>query len=275
MMPFRRRAMRRPSRALVLPLLLLVVSGAGPRAGAQEWAARFPRHPDCDLKRAPGLVPASMETGTLIVRPVVFGTDDPMEHARVALSPLGEPETPLRPGPDERLPLRVFAGLSPGRYRLVAIALGYGKRTDTVTVEAGSSDTVRLPMPMWDDYSRNRHNCRPRGFRRAGEPACVTDDSTTAGLEEYARHVASPTERALLNLPRGDSLHVELIKDEKTCARAAQLYGRKDDPPRRVIVVRMSNIYLVYDPFEPLSTGEFDLYKVFDRRWRELVLLAS
>jgi hypothetical protein len=263
-------------KAIALTLGLLVASGTGSRAAGQEWAARFPRGPDCDLKRIRGPGPASGVTGTLIMRPVRFGTDTSIDYARVVLNPVEEPEPPIRPpGPDERAPVRVFDGLAPGRYRLMVLALGYARRTDTVTVDAGAIDTLRLPMLEWNEGFRNRHNCRPRGFRRSGEPACVTDDSTTAHEIEYARYLAAPGQRDTFNLPAGDSLRVELIRDEKTCARAARLYGREDDPPRRVIVIRMDNIYLVYDPFEPLDAGEWNVYKIFDRRWRELILLLS
>jgi len=264
-----------PRRNLLLPIILLVASGVDSQAAGQEWAARFPRHPECDTKRSHVRNQALGPTGTLIVHPVVFGTDTAIEYAIVNLLPGTEPE-PLAatPRPVDLSPFRVFSGVAPGTYRVMAFAIGYAKRSDTLTIQAGFVDTLRLPMPLIDDAVRNRHNCDPRGFRRAGEPVCITD-STADWQMGHARSLATPSERALFKLPPGDSTKVELVRDEKICARAAELYGEKGDPPRRVIVFRMDNVYLVYDPFEPVEAGEWDIHIIFDLRWRVVARLAA
>ena len=59
------------------------------------------------------------------------------------------------------------------------------------------------------------------------------------------------------------------------CEEAARVYGQPDDPPRRMIVVALDELYLVYDPFEPVSAGEWSIHSIYDRSWRHIVSLAT
>ena len=52
------------------------------------------------------------------------------------------------------------------------------------------------------------HNCRPRGFRRSGESACVTEGEEAEGELDYARTFAKPERRRALKLPAIDSSRI-------------------------------------------------------------------
>ena len=84
-----------------------------------------------------------------------------------------------------------------------------------------------------------------------------------------------PESRRSLHLPAIDTTRITLVRDERVCERAGRAYGRSDDPPRRVIVVAMGQLYLVYDPFEPVFGGEFDSRCIYDRSWRTVLCLAT
>jgi hypothetical protein len=85
-----------------------------------------------------------------------------------------------------------------------------------------------------------------------------------------AREFAGTKSLKALGISSFDSSRVLLVRREKTCRRAARLYGEPNDPPRRVVVVRMGPLYLVYDPYEPLAAGEWNIWRLFNRRWRPL-----
>ena len=138
----------------------------------------------------------------------------------------------------------------------------------------GAADTVTVTLEEYDDALRNRHNCRPRGFRRLGEPACVTDRITTTLVLDRARDMASPRFRFGIGLPAGDSSDVRIVDDERVCERAARIYGARGDPPRRVVVADAVNFYVVYDPAEPVALREFNQWLVIDRRFRVLARMA-
>ncbi len=91
----------------------------------------------------------------------------------------------------------------------------------------------------------------------------------------YARDLAKPESRRSLNLPAIDTSRIALVQDERLCDHAARAYGAHDDPPRRMIVVRMDPLYLAYDPFEPVTGGEWESHCIYDRSWRTVVCLAS
>ena len=214
-------------------------------------------------------------TSTLVVRLATLGSSTVLAQGSVALRPLGgDAPAPARVEQTSERPLTFTASLAPGRYALESRGFGFAARTDSVEVRPGASDTVTVALEEYYDALRNRHNCRPRGFRRVGEPACVTDQITTVLVLDRARDMASPRFRFGIGLPAGDSSHVRIVDDERICERAARLYGVGSDPPRRVVVVDAANFYVVYDPAEPVALGEFNQWLVIDRRFRVLARMA-
>lgn len=62
-----------------------------------------------------------------------------------------------------------------------------------------------------------------------------------------------------------------LVTEQAVCRRAAAAYGAPKSFPRKVIALRLGVAgYLVYDPFEPISAGEYSYSTFFDRQWRRL-----
>jgi hypothetical protein len=216
--------------------------------------------------------------GSLVVRLTGFGSPAPLNHSAIVVAPIAPLDSARQPivrredSSDRPAPFE--ASLQPGRYLLGARAFGYEGRSDSVVVRPGAIDTVILALEEYDDALRNRHNCRPRGFRRAGERACVTDQITTVLVLDRARDMASPRFRFGIGLPAGDSSDVRIVDDERVCERAARVYGLDTGPPRRVVVVDAANFYVVYDPAEPVALGEYNEWLVIDRRFRVLARLA-
>jgi hypothetical protein len=244
-------------------------------APAQDWADRFPPAPQCEpqLRRSTVLDSTLQIVGRarLIVVPRVLGTPDNVSHVQAALAPVSRPpgKIPRAAKPDTSQ-ARVVESDTIGPHVLYLSGIGYGRFVDTVNPRPGYSDTIVVWLRHFDDEYRNTYNCRPRGFRRDGESACVNDSLETALMLQRGKRYAEPESQKTFRLPAFDSSQVTLIHNEKTCLRAGKLYGAPDDPPRRVIVVRMGSLYLVYDPYEPLPAGEWNIYRLFDRRWRPL-----
>jgi len=116
------------------------------------------------------------------------------------------------------------------------------------------------------------HNCQPHKFRRDGESACVTEPSVTAEVLDRARSMAPIVHR------EGEAPSAEppvLIRDERLCDRAGRAYGGRGSPPRRVAAFRVGELFLVYDPYEPVPAGEWNAWGVFDRRWRYLYFILG
>jgi hypothetical protein len=67
---------------------------------------------------------------------------------------------------------------------------------------------------------------------------------------------------------------VQLVDDERICERAARIYGLDKGPPRRVVVVEGGNIYVVYDPAEPILLGDLNQWLILDKKWRILARMA-
>jgi hypothetical protein len=233
-------------------------SGISPAAECQ---------PSIGLDR--GVRPPTAGTGTLVVRVRRFGTREPVTFVRLRLTRLGEPNPAVDSvahDPDSTgFPV---ASLPTGRYALVVLSIGYFSRTDTLLVRAGAIDTVTLGLEVHLDGYRNRHNCRPRRFRRPGESACLLEPDAAETLLAKARRLAAPEARRRFGLPAFNAEEVVLVQDEGICEGASRAYGAPGDPPRRVLVVRLGSLYLVYDPHEPQYAGEFDYYTIFDRDWR-------
>jgi hypothetical protein len=221
---------------------------------------------------------AADSTGSLVVRLTGFGSPALVDHAQIVVTPLTPLDTVRQPvlqredATDRPAPFAL--SLTPGHYLLAARAFGYEWRTDTVAVRPGASDTVEVALEEYTDALRNRHNCRPRGFRHAGERACVTDQITAVLVLDRARDMASPRFRFGIGLPKGDSTDVRIVDDERVCERAARLYGLDSGPPRRVVVADAVSFYVVYDAAEPVTLGEFNQWLVIDRKFRVLARLA-
>ena len=45
-------------------------------------------------------------------------------------------------------------------------------------------------------------------------------------------------------------------------------------PPRRVVLVEAGNIFVVYDPAEPMVLGDLNQWLILDKRWRVLARMA-
>ena len=221
---------------------------------------------------------AADSTGALVVRLTGFGSPTLVDHGQIVVTPLAPLDTARQPvlGREDATdrPAPFALSLRPGRYLLAARAFGYEWRTDTVAVRPGASDTVEVALEEYTDALRNRHNCRPRGFRHAGERACVTDQITAVLVLDRARDMASPRFRFGIGLPKGDSTDVRIVDDERVCERAARLYGLDSGPPRRVVVADAVSFYVVYDAAEPVTLGEFNQWLVIDRKFRVLARLA-
>ena len=261
------------------PALVACASGARvSRDALTGWESRYVAAARCRPAVSPGEVPASVDTArtsTLVVRLVTFEPSTPLAQGSVALTPL-DPGAPA-PASVERTgehPPTFAAKLAPGRYAMESRGFGFATRADSVVARPGATDTVTVTLEEYDDALRNRHDCRPRGFRRLGERACVTDRITTVLVLDRARDMASPRFRFGIGLPAGDSSDVRIVDDERICERAARVYGRDGDPPRRVVVADAGNFYVVYDPAEPVALGEYNQWLALDRRFRVLARMA-
>jgi hypothetical protein len=250
------------------------------REALVDWESRYVADEQCVATTRLGTARGGDgdSLGTLVVRLAGFDSPALLDHAQVVATPLVPLDTAAQPvvrredASDRPAPFALT--LRPGRYLLASRAFGYEGRSDTSTVRAGSSDTVSIALEEYTDALRNRHNCRPRGFRHAGERACVTDPITTVLVLDRTRDMASPRFRFGIGLPKGDSSGVHIVDDERICERAARLYGRDDVPPRRVVVADAVGVYVVYDAAEPVALGELNQWLVIDRRFRVLARLA-
>jgi hypothetical protein len=265
--------------ALCGPALVACAGGArAPRAALTSWEPRYAAAAQCRPAISLGDVRATGDTArtsTLVVRLTSFGPSAEIAQGSVAFTPLDTgASAPARVERTSDRPPTFTVSLAPGRYALESRGFGFAARTDSVVARAGATDTVVVTLEEYDDALRNRHNCRPRGFRRLGERACVTDEITSVLVLDRARDMASPRFRFGIGLPAGDSAGVRIVDDERICDRAARAYGREGDPPRRVVVADAVNFYVVYDPAEPVALGEFNQWLVLDRRFRVLARMA-
>ena len=248
------------------------------RAELTGWESRYVPAAACRPTVRLGAVRgADGGRGTLVVRLTSVDSQVLVDHTQLVVAPLApldtlaQPVVRLEDSSDRPAPLQ--ASLRAGHYLLESRAFGFDGRSDTVVVRPGAGDTVTIALEEYDDALRNRHNCRPRGFRRAGERACVTDRITTVLVLDRARDMASPRFRFGIGLPAGDSTDVRIVDDERVCERAGRVYGLDTGPPRRVVVVDAVGFYVVYDPAEPVTLGELNQWLVIDRRFRVLARL--
>jgi hypothetical protein len=266
-------------------LLSTLVACSHPAVSHRElesWEDRYQPAPSCRLVATRGAsvtsTNGSARTATLVIRLTSFGKSETLGYGQLSLAPLVPVDSTVQPiarfeSATERPPPFV-AILPPGRYASTAHAFGYEGRTDTLTARAGATDTVTIALEEYEDSQRNRHNCRPRGFRRPGERACVTDQIARVLVLDRARDMATPRFRFGIGLPAGDSAAVNVVDDEGVCERAARVYGFDTGPPRRVVVVEAGNMYVVYDPAEPVALGEGNQWLVIDKRMRVLARMS-
>ena len=268
-------------RRLVSTAVAAVVISLPGVSGAQDWEIDFAPAPACKAGVALDTRPATISrgaTGTLIVRPVNFTDGAPIPYTRATITTMGDgPRLQARLGYDrmDSTTMREFRHVPPGTYVLSIASIGYYWRPETVTVRPGATDTVTVALETFFDGYRNVHNCRPRGFRRSGESACVTDARLVEGELDYARRLASREDRTFSEIPPARPSQITLVTDEKVCERAGREYGHPDDPPRRVVVIRIGRLFMVYDPFEPEAAGEWDVRSIFDRAWKPVLHLAG
>jgi len=243
------------------------------------WETRFAAAPECRVRVAPAAVQTrrgpSADDTNLVVRLVAFDTHELLDFTHLRVEPVdAASRTAVRSDSAGALPEAFSFALPSGRYALVAQSFGYHTRTDTITARAGNTDTVTVALEQYEDALRNAHNCRPRGFRRPGERACVTDQISVVVVLDRARDFSSHRFRFGLGLPAGDSVDVNLVDDERLCERAARIYGLNTGPPRRVVVIEAGNIYVVYDPAEPLVLGDLNQWLIVDKKWKVLARMA-
>lgn len=248
---------------------------------AQDWAKQFPQHAECRPSIVSGSArdefASSADKGNMTVHMVRFSTHAPIHSADLVVSPLGAPN-PASRGPAwsrDTSAVRSFSGLPAGLYSVIIRHIGLSVSIDTVMVRPGGDDTVTIYLQALHEGYRNKHNCRPRNFRRAGQSACVAHPESAKQALDYARRLSKDTAFTQLKKVRLAARNVSLVLNESICDRAGRAYGGADDPPRKVVVVRMGPLYLIYDPFEPMDIGEWDGWMVVDRRWRVIVVLAS
>jgi hypothetical protein len=244
-----------------------------------SWESRFAAAPECRVRVVPTIAPSrrgpSTDAANLVVRLVSFDTHELLDFTHLRVEPVDSvSHSPARADSAGALPEVFSFALPSGRYALVTQSFGYHARTDTITARAGITDTVTVALEQYEDALRNAHNCRPRGFRRPGERACVTDQISVVVVLDRARDFSSHRFRFGLGLPAGDSVDVNLVDDERLCERAARIYGLETGPPRRVVVVEAGNIYVVYDPAEPVVLGDLNQWLIVDKNWKVLARMA-
>lgn len=248
-----------------------------PGAAAQEWLTSFKPHPRCvsEITRAPA---PDLVAGTtrLLLRISRMADDSAIGYSAILVFPIGSTDSSawlqFPPRPDTGL-IRRKDSLPPGRYVVRALGIGYHPKTDTVTL---SADTVTTAWMFLDtDYSAIR--CHPPDYsHRPTKSGCVPES------HEMVEHLRVTAER--FAIPRVDSARglapyrresIILVTDQALCRRAAAAYGAPKRFPRKMIVLRLGVAgYLVYDPFEPISAGEYSYSTFFDRRWRRLFGLS-
>ena len=237
---------------------------------AQDWAARFPPDPRC---QTPGPISTTIP-GPSRLRVILtdFDGEAVLRGGKVKLALRGSPDTTVGAISADSL---IFDNLLGGDYQLFSGYIGYYPRMDSLRVAKGHEYILRLPMTDYFTGLENKYNCRPRGFRRPGETACVTSGEWVDHALGYAVDLSRPEGGQGFGLPRTDPTQVKLVTDESICERAGRHYGKPTDPPRRVIVVRMDTIYMVYDPFEPERGGEWTAWSFFDSKWKLIAIITG
>lgn len=252
--------------------LLLLAAAKAHGAAAQEWLTSFKPHPRCfpviNSAPAPDLSPG---TTRLLLRMSRMSDDSMLQHARFLILSLPSADTAAGgsfPGRFDPPWSARIDSLPPGRYIVRSLSIGYHPRTDTILLSAGAMTSAWMFLDAY--YSGFR--CQPPNYRRPTESSCVAEShEMVEHLRRTAQRFAIPRSDSLSGLAEYRREDVALVRDEAVCRRAAAAYGAPESFPRKVIVLRLGAAgYLVYDPFEPISAGEFSFSAFFDRRWRRL-----
>ena len=162
-------------------------------------------------------------------------------------------------------------------------------RRDDTPCSPRASATRRAPTPSWrapawptPSASRSRSTRRRYATRttvgrtasaiRASALASPIRSPPSSSSTERAtsRAIASASVSAF---PRRLGGRVPRRR-RALCERAANVYGLETGPPRRVVVVEAGNIYVVYDPAEPVVLGDLNQWLILDKRWHVLARMA-
>jgi hypothetical protein len=257
--------------------LLLVASLVSRSIAAQDWQERFIPEPDCVPGVALGSIPhPSGDSGALTVKVQRVGTHAPVGGLAIGLTPIDSQATPRIPQyATDTSSTKRFVDKRSGKYSVVVRRIGFDRGGTTATVRPGGDDTITIYLQFALDAYHNVHNCRPHGFRHPGEKACVTDSALVVRALAYARGFTADTAFNELRKFKLSGVPVRLTTLESACERAGRVYGGTSDLPRKVIVVQMGPLYIIYDPFEPLQLGEWEGWMIVDRAWKLIVLLAE
>jgi hypothetical protein len=127
----------------------------------------------------------------------------------------------------------------------------------------------------------------PEAMRDVAPPAgrlCYPTSEAESNLLDYALRMAGHAPGSDGGPPPGvatfDSAAVALVRDERTCARAAAAYAgvardARGAAPVPVEVVRAGRVYLVDRPRAPIRAGEFTIIGMLDLDFRWIGGLAG
>jgi len=262
----------------LLAALALMSLGMTTEASAQDWAARFQPVPECRLRVTHHAANPAYGHASLVVR-VLVNRDTVYPHAKARIRLLRDSSVaaPSIEGKPQRDSLFRFDDVAPGHYELRVLAIGMSRKPDTLEISPGAVDTASAHLFDFSDAYRNTQNCRPRGFRRPGELACIASGQEVELISRWLRNLAGESEPRPYGLLPFQERQIRVVRDERICERAGRAYGDDDggSPPRRVIVFDLGRMYLVYDPAEPIPAGEWNIHIFFDRKWKVLTRLMS
>ena len=127
--------------------------------------------------------------------------------------------------------------------------------------------------------------CGP-SFHAQPKPLACADSSWRSDnllrvLNEVVRGADSSTRATRARYQVDSGARVVLIRNPAICAQGAAAYSRMAGDSgspvrqRRVLVVRVGDKYAVDDSYTPVRAGEFELWAIFDRKWRFVVALTD
>lgn len=253
--------------------LFLLLSPAS--AMGQRWLVEFKPDPRCAATVNLSTPTSPNSPGVLVVIPIDMATRMPVRYSWVLAhdpldSALAHPFASSRQ-PDS-LGRHRFEELPGGLLAVSVRSIAYRQTRTAVVSRLGAADTLIIPLRA---LSEDTIRCEPPRFRRDGESACVTDFDTAEPHLELAREIATDSSM-VPGLGRFKPNQIRVVREERICERAGKAYARGEGPMRRVLVIQLGSAgYLVLDPFEPHTAGEFELSYVFDRRWRFLMGFAG
>lgn len=113
---------------------------------------------------------------------------------------------------------------------------------------------------------------------------CLGPDVSSSITIEYVQSMMTDADtsvaatRAMWALPMASASNVTLVTDARVCAKAANALSahvNSSNPMkgRRVYVVQVATVYVVWDP--KLRVGEWEAFYTFDRKFRHLASVAG